>query len=64
MPLFRCYCLAAGDRITWGFDVEADTLKAAIEAACRQCQGRQQGASSHIEIWQGKKRLYASKTKK
>jgi hypothetical protein len=60
MPQFRCFCLAANDRIEWGLRVEATNLDAAIEAGERACQLHLKTSLPRVEIWWGAKKLYAS----
>jgi hypothetical protein len=59
MQNFRMYCLTEDDRIVRGADIEAIDLSEAIAAAREQCAMLEHGG--HFEVWQGVKRLFASR---
>jgi hypothetical protein len=60
VPVFRCFCLTDDDRIAWGLHIDARNLEAAIQAAHRACREHRESSSSRVEIWHGRKKLYAS----
>jgi hypothetical protein len=58
---FRYYCLSGEDRIILGDNLFVSSLDAAIRAAYEACCDHPHYPSSRIEIWQGARRLYATK---